>query len=66
MNDPQTASELMMQSQIKKPAEFVLPSTSVQKFLVELIEQSNFPGRMSEFVSGVKYHLANAEIRSGE
>lgn len=40
----------------------VLPSAEMQKFLLELIAQANFPGSMAEFVSGVKAILAQAKI----
>ena len=66
MNEPQTASDLMMEHQLKSQVQMhsptVLPSTDMQKFLLELIAQSNFPGSMSEFVSSVKYSIANAKI----
>ena len=69
--EPQTSSDLMMQNQIhaisskekKEPINTtMLPSPDMQKFLLELIAQSNFPGSMSEFVSSVKYSIANAKI----
>ena len=40
----------------------VLPTTDVQKFLLEVIDQTNFPGKMAEFVAQVKALLTNAEI----
>lgn len=40
----------------------VLPHQDVQKFLLDVIEQSNFPGRLVEFVSGVKELLKTAHI----
>jgi hypothetical protein len=45
MIEPQTASELMMQSQMPQEPICVLPHKDVQKFLLDLIEQSNFPGK---------------------
>lgn len=40
----------------------VLPHEEVQKFLIDLIDQSNFKGSMVEFVSTVKQILTDAEI----
>jgi hypothetical protein len=60
-----TASELMMEHQQKPPVTCLLPHEDVRKFLLELIAQSNFPGAMSEFVSGVKGQLTSAEIYQG-
>lgn len=72
MNEPQTASEVMMQSQLdNKPgdptltrplASTVLPSPDVQKFLLELVSQANYPGSMSEFITYVKRELAGAQV----
>lgn len=62
VNEPQTASELMMQNQIAAQPICVLPNKTTQTFLLELIEQSNFPGRMAEFVGNAKYILRSAEI----
>ena len=42
----------------------VLPNKTMQTFLLELIEQSNFPGRMAEFVMNVKGVLRDAELRA--
>ena len=39
-----------------------LPHEDVQKFLLEVIDQTNFPGKMAEFVAQVKALLASAEI----
>jgi hypothetical protein len=63
MNEPQTASELMMQSQMPKEPMCVLPHKDVQQFLLDLIEQSNFPGKMIEFVHGVKNIIKDAQIK---
>ena len=66
-NEPQTASELMMQNQLKeteyKQAIVSLPSTDVQQFLLQVIDQSNFPGNIVEFVVNVKALLHNAVIK---
>lgn len=40
----------------------ILPHPDVQRFLLELIDQSSFKGQMSEFVSGVKEVIRTAEI----
>jgi hypothetical protein len=68
-NEPQTASELMLQNQLSHAceAEFVkpkcaLPNETVQKFLLDVIDQTSFPGKMSEFVVGVKKLLSSADI----
>lgn len=42
----------------------VLPHPDVQKFLLDLIEQSTFQGKMVEFVSGIKELLRTAEIKN--
>ena len=46
MKEPQTASELMMQNQLPKEPLCVLPHKEVQQFLLELVDQSNFPGKL--------------------
>lgn len=64
--EPQTASELMMQNQLKetkyKQAIVSLPSTDVQQFLLQVIDHSNFPGNIVEFVSKVKQDIMSADI----
>lgn len=62
MNDPQIASEFLVQNQMSKQPLCVLPNKTVQTFLLELIEQSNFPGRMAEFVGDVKSLLRDAAL----
>lgn len=70
-NEPQTASELMLNSQIERNEatsrdllpDCVLPSETVKKFLLEVIDQTNFPGKMSLFVVQVKELLNSAEIK---
>lgn len=44
------------------PNPCTLPHKDVQQFLLEVIAQTNFPGKLSEFVSQVKLVLTNAEI----
>jgi hypothetical protein len=63
MKEPQTASELMMQNQLPKEPLCVLPHKEVQQFLLELVDQSNFPGKLVEFVASVKSVLKNAHIK---
>jgi hypothetical protein len=63
MKEPQTASELMMQNQLPKEPLCVLPHKEVQQFLLELVDQSNFPGKLVEFVASVKNVLKNAHIK---
>jgi len=62
MNEPQTASELMLQNKIHE-APCVLLRRDVQKFLLDVIDQTNFSGKMAEYVSEIKAMLNNAEIR---
>ena len=65
MNEPQTASELMMESQVAtvQPA-CVLPNTDMQAFLLDVIQQTSFPGKMVEFVAHVKAQISHAKIGS--
>lgn len=63
MNEPQTSSELMMQSQMMQDPLCVLPSEDMRRFLLEVIETASLPGRISEFVSGVKQILKTAQIK---
>lgn len=60
-----TASEIMLEHQKKPPVTCMLPHEDVRKFLLEMIAQTNFPGSMSEFVSGVKSQLNAAEVFRG-
>ena len=71
-NEPQTASESMLNTQLEQqelaPKESlpscVLPSETVKKFLIDVIDQTNFPGKMSLFVVQVK-ELLNSATLSG-
>jgi len=66
MSDTQTASDLMVERQMNPKLSLpncVLPHSDVQKFLLELIDQASFQGRMVEFVSGVKDIIKTATIR---
>lgn len=71
-NEPQTASELMFNSQLEQHElaskeslpDCVLPSETVKKFLIDVIDQTNFPGKMSLFVVQVK-ELLNSATLSG-
>ena len=38
----------------------------VKKFLLEVINQSSYPGHMSEFVSVVKKEVTEATIEAGD
>lgn len=40
----------------------LLPDANIQKFLLDVLDQTNFPGKMSEFVSHVKDVLAKATL----
>ena len=62
MKNAQTPSDLMVERQHNN-VNCVLPHQNVQKFLVELIEQSTFQGHMVEFVAGVKELIKTATIR---
>jgi len=39
----------------------IVSSENVKKFLLDVINQTNFPGAMTEFVSAVKLEVARAE-----
>ena len=39
-------------------------SEGVKKFLHDIIQQTNFPGHMAEFVSEVKREIVDAKIES--
>lgn len=70
MSEPQTASELMLQNQLAATVQqnrpsVVLPNADVQKFLFEVLNQTNFPGSMVEFVADVKRQIADATIAGG-
>lgn len=67
MNEPQTASELMLQNQLAATVQqnrpsVVLPNADVQKFLFDVLNQTNFPGSMVEFVADVKRQIAGATV----
>lgn len=66
MSDIQTASDLMVERQMNRESsepDCVLPHADVQKFLLELIDQSNFPGKIADFVFGVKNVIKSAKIK---
>lgn len=71
MSEPQTASELMLENQLaavnraKSAPGVVLPNADVQKFLFDVLNQTNFPGSMVEFVADVKRQIAGASIAGG-
>ena len=70
-NEPQTASELMLNYQFERHnalsrdslPDCVLPSETVKKFLLDVIDQTNFPGKMTLFVVQVKELISSAEIK---
>jgi hypothetical protein len=78
MAEPQTASDLMMHNRdqaqrarenqntfrIQDEPEMVLPNAEVQRFLLDILQQASFPGRISEFVSHVKQLVQSARLRS--
>lgn len=43
----------------------IVSSESVKQFLLQVIEQAAFPGKIVEFVAGVKDEIINAEISNG-
>jgi hypothetical protein len=66
MSNTQTSSDLMVKQQINSEStlsDCVLPHTDIQKFLLELIDQASFQGRMVEFVSNVKNVIKFAKIK---
>lgn len=40
----------------------IVSSKDVKQFLLELIEQANYPGKMIEFVVSVKHEVAASEV----
>jgi hypothetical protein len=66
MSESITASGLMidreMETRSRKDVVCVLPHRDVQKFLIELIDQTSFRGSMLEFVLSVKQVLNAAQI----
>jgi hypothetical protein len=48
---------------IKSDVNCTLPNSEVQRFLVDLINQSAFKGSMLEFVLAVRTLLIDAEIK---
>lgn len=58
-----TPSDIMMQSvAAAQTPTCVLPSKDIQKFLLELIDQTNFPGKLAEFVAHTKQQIQNATL----
>jgi hypothetical protein len=66
MSESITASGLMidreMETRSREDVVCVLPHRDVQKFLIELIDQTSFRGSMLEFVLSVKQVLTAAQI----
>lgn len=68
MDQGNTASDRAMETvagenvhSLRQPV-CVLPDAMVQQFLLEVIEQTSFPGKMTEHVSAVKHLLRTAQI----
>jgi len=40
----------------------IVSNENVKKFLLDVINQTNFPGSLTEFVAAVKLEIARAEI----
>lgn len=40
----------------------IVSSQDVKQFLIELIDQANYPGKMIEFVFSVKQEVASADV----
>ncbi len=56
-----TASERMVERQ--ETADCVLPDENVQKFLLDVIDQTAFPGKMAIFVAQVQAMLRAAVLK---
>ena len=68
MSDSNTASDRMVEEHagknvrsIRQPV-CVLPDAMVQQFLLDVIEQASFSGKITEHVSAVKHLLRTAQI----
>lgn len=68
MDNINTTSDRMVETQaagnihsLRNPS-CVLPDAIVQQFLLDVIEQTAFPGKITEQVSAVKHLLRNAQI----
>jgi hypothetical protein len=68
MDNLNTASDRMVEAQsngnvhsLRNPS-CVLPDAIVQQFLLDVIEQTSFPGKLTEHVSAVKHMLRTAQI----
>ena len=44
----------------------IVSSENVKRFLLEVIEQAAFPGKMVEFVAAVKAEITNANVEMDE
>lgn len=56
-----TASERMVERQ--EAADCMLPDENVQKFLLDVIDQTSFPGKMALFVAQVQATLRAAVVK---
>lgn len=65
-----TSSDLMMENKgtasacaSPEKSAVVLPSAEMQKFLLDVLTQINYPGTIVEFVVDVKRQIAQASIQ---
>lgn len=56
-----TASDRMVERQ--ETADCVLPDANVQKFLLDVLDQASFPGKMALFVAQVQATLRAAVVK---
>lgn len=68
MSDSNTASDRMVEEHagenvrsIRQPT-CVLPDAVVQQFLIDVIEQTSFNGKIAENIAAVKHMLRTAKI----
>ena len=68
MTEGNTASDRMVEAQtgenvrsIRQPV-CVLPDEMIQQFLIDVIEQTSFTGKIAENVAAVKHMLRTAQI----
>jgi hypothetical protein len=56
-----TASDRMVERQ--ETADCVLPDANVQKFLLDVLDQTSFPGKMAVFVAQVQATIRAAVVK---
>lgn len=71
MSESLTASDRMLEQKMNPSAVdgiavCVLPHRDVQRFLIDLIDQTNFKGSMLEFVLFVKQTISAAQINDAD